>query len=225
MSHPRLRPFQLALLSLLVAACSSSGEGGGGAGSGGSPTGGTSSGGTSSGGTSSGGSSSGGASSGVPEQHRATASTCSPSTTTASPCGGIGSGECSKDSDCASGTNGHCTFQGGGAAICHCFYDTCANDSECTSGGPCACQGSPYQSIVNACVQGNCKVDADCGASGYCSPSAGTSCSGGLAGYFCHTPSDECLNDSDCADAGPAPVCAYDSTKKHWACAGVQLCP
>ena len=69
-------------------------------------------------------------------------------------------------------------------------------------------------------------MDADCGANGFCSPSVDTGCSGGLAGYYCHTADDECLDDEECAkDAGPYMVCAYDSTKKHWACAGQLLCP
>lgn len=167
----------------------------------------------------------GGSSSGVPKQHRASAEACAPSKGSGTTCSGGGAGECSSDADCKSGTNGHCAKQGGGAPLCQCFYDTCTNDSECTNGGPCACEGNPYQFISNSCAQGNCKVDADCGAKGYCSPSESTSCSGGLAGYFCHTAADECLDDEECADAGPAVVCAYDSTKQHWACAGLLLCP
>jgi hypothetical protein len=68
-------------------------------------------------------------------------------------------------------------------------------------------------------------VDADCGENGYCSPTANTGCSGGLAGYYCHTSADECLDDEDCADAGAYSVCAYDNTNQHWACQGVMLCP
>jgi hypothetical protein len=34
-------------------------------------------------------------------------------------------------------------------------------------------------------------------------------------GYFCHTPNDTCLDDSDCGSAG---ACNYDSVAKHWSC-------
>jgi hypothetical protein len=49
----------------------------------------------------------------------------------------------------------------------------------------------------------------------------------GLLGYYCHTPSDECVNDSDCpampAAMGPQ-ACTYSMAKQHWVCATVPIC-
>ena len=70
--------------------------------------------------------------------------------------------------------------------------------------------------IPSRCVPSDCRVDADCGAPGYCSPTPG-SCGPifGTAGYYCHTPSDECFADDDCdGDA----YCAYDLSAKRWRC-------
>jgi len=163
----------------------------------------------------------------IPAQHRASATTCSPSTGTGPECPGGPSSACSTDADCTAGTNGHCESEGGGAVICSCFYDTCAQDSDCARAqGPCACQGSTYQRRANECAAGNCQTDADCGPNGYCSPSEDTSCSGGLAGYYCHTAHDECIDDLDCeTEAGGDQVCAYSFDLAHWACAVPVLCP
>ena len=95
-------------------------------------------------------------------------------------------------------------------------------------------------------IGGNCRVDSDCGdgEAGYCSPSqvsnfcvcpstalcgdAGASCYAGAQqvscacgdscghSYFCHTKSDSCLDDSDCA-AGQ--TCNYDTVDARWDCA------
>jgi hypothetical protein len=46
----------------------------------------------------------------------------------------------------------------------------------------------------------------------------------GLLGYYCHTQSDECVNDSDCpVSAGPQ-ACTYSTSKQHWVCLPVALC-
>jgi hypothetical protein len=80
--------------------------------------------------------------------------------------------------------------------------------------------------LLRQCV--NCRVDTDCGAQGYCSPSSGTSiCGDSLAGYYCHTASDECIDDSDCLqnpnNAG-IPGCVYSTTDSHWVCIMVPVC-
>jgi hypothetical protein len=47
------------------------------------------------------------------------------------------------------------------------------------------------------------------------------SCGGDCGhGYFCHTPKDACLDDSDCAGG----TCNFDLTSKAWMCTGV-ICP
>jgi hypothetical protein len=163
----------------------------------------------------------------VPKNHRPVALTCAPSPSPGAcsgPAGGPGAA-CRLDADCKSGKNGHCALTGGGILMCGCFYDTCTNDSECSTGGPCACQGSPYQPIINGCAPaGNCRVDADCGPSGYCSPSSGAGCSNSISGYYCHTSSDECVDDADCTSSSGPRSCQYDGTKRRWACTEVLAC-
>jgi len=64
-------------------------------------------------------------------------------------------------------------------------------------------------------------VDADCGAGGWCSPTYDFSCGSffGFIGYYCHTPSDTCLDDSDCGTGSPPASCRYNPTVGAWACA------
>ncbi|HEX7477286.1 MAG TPA: hypothetical protein VF331_05730 [Polyangiales bacterium] len=99
-------------------------------------------------------------------------------------------------------------------------------DSDCSAGQTCACRGTVYNKFVNTCVPSNCRVDADCGAGNYCSATvpAQTFCAD-VGGYYCHTPNDLCLDNSDCADAeadagaGPAQAyCAYSTTNQRWQC-------
>jgi hypothetical protein len=128
------------------------------------------------------------------------------------------------DSQCTSGTNGRCVQGGAPVVSCNCTYDTCIHDTDCAKGDLCACHGSAYQGGAgNTCVQGNCRVDTDCGVGGYCSPAYDTMSCGGLLGYYCHTSSDMCINDSDCSSKGPDEVCTYLSG--HWACSMQKLCP
>jgi hypothetical protein len=47
---------------------------------------------------------------------------------------------------------------------------------------------------------------------------------GGIGGYYCHTPQDQCVNDSDCADGGFFDVCAYDTSLGHWRCMMQGVC-
>jgi hypothetical protein len=132
-------------------------------------------------------------------------------------------GDCSKDADCINGKNGRCFESNGGALHCTCSYDTCTHDSDCTSQQTCACHGSAYLNGDNVCVPGNCHVDANCPGS-YCSPSYETSGCGGLAGYYCHTAGDTCIDDTDCGNNG-IKVCAYSATDKKWECAMRMFCP
>jgi hypothetical protein len=136
---------------------------------------------------------------------------------------------CHNDSQCTTGTNGRCQQLAGlSYDYCACTYDTCATDSDCGAGETCACHGAPNtDGSGNSCVPGNCRVDSDCGPGGYCSPSyGGESIQGcpvagrGLQGYYCHTVSDTCLDQSDC----PNPFeesCAYSVAAGFWRCAPV----
>jgi hypothetical protein len=92
------------------------------------------------------------------------------------------------------------------------------HDTDCATGQACACHGSPYTfGAGNTCLAGNCRVDSDCGPGNYCSPSYDVSSCGSLLGYFCHTPNDQCVDDSDCGDF-VAGVCAYSAASGSWQC-------
>jgi hypothetical protein len=147
---------------------------------------------------------------------------------------------CTQDSDCSEGSNGRCGQSAAPFRDLVCSYDTCFSDSDCADDTPCECRTGPTDSTNNACVTASdCQVDSDCGAGGYCSPSLvndfcfcpspalcgpGDSCSPGPCscgdscghGYFCHTPADTCVDDSDCGSNG---TCNFDSLAKHWTCA------
>jgi hypothetical protein len=139
---------------------------------------------------------------------------------------------CSSDSECTAGVNGRCFPWQGLVGPGGCSYDECFTDSNCGSKTPCLCRSSSTDNSANSCdVGGNCAVDSDCGPGGYCSPSPqmfpNPNVCWGSQPYYCHTASDLCINDSDCAplDAGPpAPLgprytCAYDPQDNRWECA------
>jgi hypothetical protein len=66
-------------------------------------------------------------------------------------------------------------------------------------------------------VPGNCRNDSDCVPCGWCSPSFSPAECGSVGGYYCHTPKDECVNDTDCSDSGFWP-CTYDTSLGYWRC-------
>jgi hypothetical protein len=165
---------------------------------------------------------------GVPTNHRPSPPTCP----TARPPGinsdagvpdaGLPTGNCSRDADCTQGTNGRCLPPQHNAAGDYCTYDACATDSDCGSGKLCECGtgDGTYGRTGNACLPGNCRVDSDCaGGGGFCSPTYDTSCGAysGTVGYYCHTASDTCTNDSDCTEGG-AGYCAWQPAVGKWAC-------
>jgi hypothetical protein len=158
----------------------------------------------------------------VPLYHRPSDAQCS---TTAPPanCSGAAHVSCTSDSDCTAGADGRCIGEGGGPvsnSYCLCTYDTCMHDTDCPSGQVCACHGSTYMANEgNFCSTGNCRVDTDCGPGGYCSPSPVTVTCGGayLAGYYCHSAADVCINGSDCQEPGGS-ACVYSTTDARWQC-------
>jgi Cys-rich repeat protein len=106
----------------------------------------------------------------------------------------------------------------------HCTPDECLADSDCASGMLCACNSEISNGLrvwQNLCMATQCRLDSDCGTGEVCSPSNGSYC-GGLQGFFCHTPSDTCLTNSDCC--GATPTCAYQSAVGHWACQALSVC-
>jgi len=161
----------------------------------------------------------------APQNHRPDDSQCltpPPPADCGGMTGGMGPG-CHMDSDCTAGLNGRCAVGGQDGITCACTYDACTSDKQCTRGGPCSCHGSvDMGSTNNTCADGNCQVDADCeGGAGFCSPSdVGVGC-GSLPNYYCHTPLDSCVNDSDCTSCGPGTQpcgCGYDASSKRWTC-------
>jgi hypothetical protein len=161
----------------------------------------------------------------VPVNHRPSDAQCATTPPPGDCAGPYPDAGCASDGVCTeAGTNGRCINPGGGpAAPCFCTYDKCSGDTDCPSGQTCACHGAPYtDSAGNACVKGNCRVDADCGAGGYCSPSSDTSiCGDSLAGYYCHTAADLCVDDSDCPESSG---CVYSTTDSRWECLVVPVC-
>lgn len=128
------------------------------------------------------------------------------------------SGCCSSDAECTDGQNGRCTITGNGGP--HCTYDECTTSNDCATGKSCGC-GDVNQYSFNTCVPSNCRTDADCGANGYCSPTLDFTCGtygGEYTGVYCHTPKDQCMNDSDCGNATNA-RCSYNPESSRWECA------
>ena len=161
---------------------------------------------------------------GAPVNHRPSDSQCS----AAAPAGNCSlmGGACAHDTDCTNGTNGRCVESTHGARLCRCTYDGCVHDTDCSTGQVCACHGSAYTNgIGNTCIPGNCRVDADCGVGGYCSPSHGGTGCGEVTGYYCHTPGDQCRNDSDCVGMGGLQVCGWSAAHSRWECVSQPLCP
>lgn len=159
-----------------------------------------------------------GSSAHFPERHRSVATPCAPSrppgyTAPRRTAGGPASGgSCEADTDCTAGKNGRCSFPGHEMPTCS--YDRCASDAECGAGKACDCSGSG-----NACVPANCHTDADCGGLG-CSPTQGESCGNmmGVAGLYCHTKKDDCIDDVDCKKKDADGMCVYSPAASRWTC-------
>ena len=208
------------------------------AGTGGNPDGGMGTGGNMGGGGSGGNGSGGNGSGKVPLQHRSTSASCPSQRGPGPSCVGTMCSSCSFDSQCTDGVNGRCFPWEGLVSLGGCSYDECFTDSNCRARTPCLCRSSSTDNSANVCdVGGNCAVDSDCGPGGYCSPSMETCFSAapevevqdnyaGPNPYYCHTASDLCINDSDCAplDAGTVtnPMtytpCAYNVQNSRWEC-------
>jgi hypothetical protein len=128
---------------------------------------------------------------------------------------------CQRNGDCTKGLNGICA-NGEASSSCFCQYDDCNSDSDCAQPGVCACSGG--QRRFNKCAtKGNCITDSDC-ATGYCSPGYDPKDPCTLVGYYCHTTSDQCIDDKDCTGA-TGMYCVYDDAVKYWHCAGNSGCP
>jgi hypothetical protein len=165
----------------------------------------------------------------IPVRHRAVAGTCDrtrPAPDPRAPDAGGFPVQCRSHAECTAGINGRCG--GNGHDGWYCTYDMCFSDTDCAPSGSgvkragvCECGGG-FRSDNNVCLgEGNCRADADCPGS-YCSPTLG-SCGHytPIVGYYCHTPKDQCLDDSDCAQGGPfgqPGYCAYAPAVGYWKC-------
>lgn len=172
----------------------------------------------------------------VPQQHRAEGATCPdervPGSVSVDYCSTDQRAiQCTSDAECTEGVNGRCSAVR--PCMTTCSYDECLTDSDCADNQACACR-PPSRTSANLCAAGNCRVDADCANGGFCSPSrldfcwcpsealceppsAGKECGDSCGhGYFCHTPQDSCLDDSDCSGSDD---CGYDILQKRWRCA------
>jgi len=176
----------------------------------------------------------GGAIAREPVKHRASATTCDHVRATTDPHvppptdGDETYVLCRSHADCTEGENGRCV--GNGHDGWRCTYDDCFADADCPGADGkralCECEGLGVVSSGNACLDVECRVDGDCGAGGYCSPSLGA-CGNyfGIAGYFCHTKQDECLDDADCNPDGSTSgvgYCAFMQTTGRWQCSTAQ---
>jgi hypothetical protein len=136
---------------------------------------------------------------------------------------------CASDADCQAGSEGRCGYAGAAVGDV-CSYDECYASNDCASGSTCAC-GDLATISANVCVPSNCRFDTDC-ASGYCSPTLSDSCSPTVSysGAYCHTPNDDCSNDSDCGErqrgmfVGEGPACIFSMSAKKWVCTNI-ACP
>ena len=155
----------------------------------------------------------------VPKNHRAAAVSC-PATRDPGHADST-MGTCKADGDCTAGRNGRCY---GGLGPNTCSYDECATDADCKA-AVCDCRNVGVIGQPDKCILGNCRTDGDCKGQ-YCSPSGttvGAGCMGaelGSYGYFCHTATDECVDDSDCGDA----KCMFDPAVVHFRCIKL-VCP
>jgi hypothetical protein len=155
---------------------------------------------------------------GVPEDHRPTDVPCPPSAP-------ISATPCDAAADCPAVAHVACVAYDDAGAARFCNADICHLDSDCADGGVCLCGSDPTATTLatsNVClVPGNCRLDSDCVSTKvpYCSPSS-VGC-GTTFSYYCHTPNDDCRNDTDCRDDQ---FCQYDPGGPKWTCVSADGC-
>jgi hypothetical protein len=50
------------------------------------------------------------------------------------------------------------------------------------------------------------------------------SCGVGVAGYYCHTANDQCIDDTDCVATMGNATCAYSTANSRWECVMYGVC-
>jgi hypothetical protein len=142
--------------------------------------------------------------------------------------------ECMNDAACTAGPNGRCLYPVGGPGHKICNYDDCNTDADCQGNAVCYCRPSATSNLPNICLYGgNSRTDADCASSvTYCSlskiPGNFSTLDGGVVigspfanGYFCHTNTDCCTDDAECAPNGQHfDYCLYAKVSGNWTCGG-----
>jgi hypothetical protein len=156
----------------------------------------------------------------TPTAHRPTAEACTQSRPPGNAMNVMG--QCRSDAECQvdGGVNGRCSDN---VFMNICTWDQCLDDTQCGFDGVCVCRSS-YDFGANICGVSNCHVDSDCAPCGFCSPSVGGQCwpNVGVNGYFCHTPADECTNDSDCVGGDLGEYCSFRADAGRWQCISIQ---
>jgi hypothetical protein len=155
----------------------------------------------------------------TPESHRASDVPC--------PLGApVSTAPCDASAQCPALANVACLAYDDAGIARYCNADACHTDVDCADAGVCLC-GSPATSTAiatpNACLSGgNCRVDSDCTQSHYCSPSS-VGC-GMTFSYFCHTPSDDCANDTDCRSEQFCQYAPGSGGTGKWTCVNAGAC-
>lgn len=90
----------------------------------------------------------------------------------------------------------------------------CDRDRDCPGGVPCLCSG------VGVCMTAsNCSTNGDCASGQRCALSAQGATGGQWPfGYFCTSPSDDCICEVPVGANDGDMTCAFDATREHWAC-------
>ena len=102
---------------------------------------------------------------------------------------------------------------------CRCVT-VCTSDDDCGADEACMCPGDGGDQVGTRefpiCVQAACRRNEDCGAGGLCG--IGAEGCGGVRGFFCRTPVDQCSTNESCEDDG-MPLCFFDPTDSAYECA------
>jgi hypothetical protein len=127
---------------------------------------------------------------------------------------------CANDDGCTGGPCS-CRDSAASAEANRCFdAGNCRVDADCGAGGYCSpsligfgfCECPTEDLCVDAGDGTGCFVSYDGGLPIAVRCVCGNTCA--APGFYCHTPCDECTNDTDCAGGS----CLFDAREHRWAC-------